>query len=94
VEVVDIDAKTLVGTIRTAPGVHGIALGARVGPRVHQQRRGVYRHNFRLKTLKKAWRSANGEEAGRDHFRSGDVTGLAFNGDSESGTVITARTAR
>ena len=90
VEVLDIDAKTLVGTIPNTPGVHGIALAP-------DQGRGFISNGgnstvtiFDLKTLKKIADVPTGKKPDAIIFDPATSQVFAFNGDGESATVISA----
>jgi len=90
VEVIDLDSKTLVGTIPNTPGVHGVALAPELG-------RGFITNGgnstvtiFDLKTLKKIADVPTGKKPDAIIYDPATSQVFAFNGDSESATVISA----
>ena len=90
VEVVDIDSKKPVGVIAGTPGVHGIALAPELG-------RGFITNGgnstvtiFDLKTLKKIADVPTGKKPDAIIYDPATSQVFAFNGDSESATVISA----
>jgi DNA-binding beta-propeller fold protein YncE len=90
VEVVDIDAKTLVGTIPNTPGVHGIALAPDLGRGFISNGGASTVTIFDLKTLKKISDVPTGKKPDAIIFDPATSQVFAFNGDSESATVISA----
>jgi DNA-binding beta-propeller fold protein YncE len=90
VEVIDIDSKALVATIPNTPGVHGVAIAPELG-------RGFITNGgastvtiFDLKTLKKIVDVPTGKKPDAIIYDSATSQVFAFNGDSESATVISA----
>ena len=90
VEVVDIDAKTLVGTIPNTPGVHGIALAPELGRGFISNGGASTVTIFDLQTLKKIGDVPTGKKPDAIIFDPATSQVFAFNGDSESATVIAA----
>jgi DNA-binding beta-propeller fold protein YncE len=90
VEVVDIDAKTLVGTIPNTPGVHGIAVAPELGRGFISNGGASTVTIFDLKTLKKIADVPTGKKPDAILYDPATSQVFAFNGDSESATVISA----
>jgi DNA-binding beta-propeller fold protein YncE len=91
VEVVDIDSKTLVGTIPNTPGVHGIAVAPELGRGFVSNGGASTVTIFDLKTLKKIGDVPTGKKPDAIIYDPATSQVFAFNGDSESATVISAR---
>jgi DNA-binding beta-propeller fold protein YncE len=90
VEVVDIDSKTLVGTIPNTPGVHGIAIAPELGRGFISNGGASTVTIFDLKTLKKIADVPTGKKPDAIIYDPATSQVFAFNGDSESATVISA----
>jgi DNA-binding beta-propeller fold protein YncE len=90
VEVLDIDSKTLVGTIPNTPGVHGIAVAPELGRGFISNGQTSTVTIFDLKTLKKIGDVPTGKKPDAILYDPATSEVFAFNGDSESSTVISA----
>ena len=90
VEVVDIDAKSIVGTLPGTPGVHGIALAPELGRGFTSNGQASTVTIFDLKTLKKIADVPTGKKPDAIIFDPATSQVFAFNGDGESATVISA----
>jgi DNA-binding beta-propeller fold protein YncE len=90
VEVLDIDSKTLVGTIPNTPGVHGIAVAPELGRGFTSNGQASTITIFDLKTLKKIGDAPTGKKPDAIIYDPATSQVFAFNGDSESATVISA----
>ena len=90
VEVVDIDAKTTVGVIPGTLGVHGIAIAPELGRGFTSNGQTSTVTIFDLKTLKKIGDVPTGKKPDAIIYDAATSQVFAFNGDSESATVISA----
>jgi DNA-binding beta-propeller fold protein YncE len=90
VEVLDIDSKSLVGTIPNTPGVHGIAVAPELGRGFISNGQASTVTIFDLKTLKKIGDVPTGKKPDAIIYDPATSEVFAFNGDSESSTVISA----
>jgi DNA-binding beta-propeller fold protein YncE len=90
VEVVDVDSKTLVGTIPNTPGVHGIAVAPELGRGFISNGGNSTVTIVDLKTLKKIGDVPTGKKPDAIIYDPATSQVFAFNGDSESATVISA----
>jgi DNA-binding beta-propeller fold protein YncE len=90
VEVLDIDSKSLVGTIPNTPGVHGIAVAPELGRGFISNGQASTVTIFDLKTLKKIGDVPTGKKPDAIIYDPATSAVFAFNGDSESSTVISA----
>jgi len=90
VEVLDIDSKSLVGTIPNTPGVHGIAVAPELGRGFITNGQASTVTIFDLKTLKKIGDVPTGKKPDAIIYDPATSEVFAFNGDSESSTVISA----
>ncbi len=90
VEVLDIDSKSLVGTIPNTPGVHGIAVAPELGRGFISNGQASTVTIFDLKTLNKIGEVPTGKKPDAILYDPATSEVFAFNGDSESSTVISA----
>jgi DNA-binding beta-propeller fold protein YncE len=90
VEVLDIDSKKLVGTIPNTPGVHGIAVAPDLGRGFISNGQASTVTIFDLKTLGKIGDVPTGKKPDPIIYDPATSEVFAFNGDSESSTVISA----
>ena len=92
VEVLDIDALSIVGTIPKTPGVHGIAIAPEVGKGFVSNGQASTVTIFDLKTLKPIGEVATGQKPDAIIYDPATSRVFAFNGGGNSTTVIDAAT--
>ncbi|HUD63852.1 MAG TPA: YncE family protein [Candidatus Sulfotelmatobacter sp.] len=90
VEVLDIDALTVVGSIPKTPGVHGVALAPETGRGFVSNGQANNVTIFDLKTLKPIADVAAGQKPDAIIFDPATARVFAFNGGSHSATAIDA----
>jgi YVTN family beta-propeller protein len=91
VEVVDIDSGAVVGKIENTPGVHGIAVAPELGRGFVSNGQTATVTIFDLKTLKTLADVPTGKKPDAILFDPATARVFAFNGGSNSATVIDAR---
>src|SRR5271165_4989225 len=94
VEVLDIDALTLVGNVPKTPGVHGIALAPESGRGFVSNGQGNNVTIFDLKTLKPIADVPTGQKPDAIIYDPATSRAFAFNGGSNSATAIDAATGK
>jgi len=94
VEVLDIDARTVVGNVPKTPGVHGIALDLELGRGFVSNGQASTVTIFDLKTLKAIGEVPTGQKPDAIIFDPATSRVFAFNGGSNSATVIDAATGK
>lgn len=94
VEVLDIDAGTVVGSIPKTPGVHGIAIAPEVGRGFVSNGQASTVTIFDLKTLKPIADVPTGQKPDAIIYDPATKRVFAFNGDSNSATAIDAATGK
>jgi len=94
VEVIDIDALAIVGTIPDTPGVHGIAIAPDPGRGFVSEGQSSAVKIFDLKTLKAISEVPTGKKPDAIIFDPATSRIFAFNGGSNSATAIDAATAK
>ena len=94
VEVLDIDSGTVVGTIPKTPGVHGIAIAPEVGHGFVSNGQAATVTIFDLKTLKPIADVPTGQKPDAIIYDPATSRVFAFNGGSNSATVIDAATGK
>jgi len=90
VEVLDLDSKSVVGTIPNTAGVHGIAVAPELGRGFTSNGQASTVTIFDLKTLKKIGDAPTGKKPDAIIYDPATSQVFAFNGDSDSATVISA----
>jgi YVTN family beta-propeller protein len=94
VEVLDIDALTVVGNIPNTPGVHGIAIAAELGRGFVSNGQASTVTIFDLKTLKSIADVPTGKKPDAIIYDPATSRVFAFNGGSNSATAIDAATGK
>jgi YVTN family beta-propeller protein len=94
VEVLDVDAATIVGNIPNTPGVHGIAIAAEFGRGFVSNGQSSTVTIFDLKTLKPIADVPTGKKPDAIIYDPATKRVFAFNGGSDSATVIDAATGK
>jgi YVTN family beta-propeller protein len=94
VEVLDVDSGKLVGTISNTQGVHGIAIAPELGRGFVSDGQSSIVTIFDLKTLKPIAEVPTGKKPDAIIFDSATSRVFAFNGGSNSTTVIAADTGK
>src|SRR5882724_7353637 len=90
VEVLDVDSGAIVGKISNTLGVHGIAIASELGRGFVSDGQASTVTVFDLKTLKTIAEVPTGKKPDAIIFDPATSQVFAFDGDSESATVITA----
>jgi YVTN family beta-propeller protein len=90
----DIDSGSVVGTIPHKLGVQGVALATELGKGFLSDGKAEKVTIFDLKTLKPIADVAAGQKTGAIIFDSATGRVFAFNGESNSATVIDAETGK
>jgi len=91
VEVIDIDSGAVVGKVENTPGVHGIAVAPELGRGFVSNGQAATVTIFDLKTLKKIADVPTGKKPDAILFDPATSRVFAFNGGSNSATVIEAK---
>lgn len=94
VEVLDIDALTIVGTIPNTPGVHGVAIAPELGRGFVSEGQAAKVLIFDLKTLKTISEVPTGQKPDGIIYDPATSRVFAFNGGSDSATVIDAASGK
>ncbi len=94
VEVIDIDALTLVGSIPNTPGVHGIAIAPESGRGFASNGKANTVSIFDLKALKPIAEVPTGQKPDAIIYDPATSRVFAFNGGSNSATAIDAVTGK
>jgi YVTN family beta-propeller protein len=94
VEVVDIDALTVVGSIPNTPGVHGIAIAPETGRGFVSNGKSSTVTIFDLKTLKPIADVPTGQKPDAIIYDPGTSRVFAFNGGGNSATAIDAASGK
>jgi DNA-binding beta-propeller fold protein YncE len=94
VEVVDIDALTVVGSIPNTPGVHGIAIAPEAGRGFVSNGKSSTVTIFDLKTLKPVADVPTGQKPDAIIYDPGTSRVFAFNGGGNSATAIDAASGK
>jgi len=94
VEVIDIDALTVVGNIPNTQGVHGVALVPELGRGFTSNGQSATVTIFDLKTLKPIGEAATGKKPDAIIYDPATSRVFAFNGASNSATAIDAATGK
>ena len=94
VEVLDIDAGSVVGKIANTPGVHGIAIAPELGRGFVSNGQASTVTIFDLKTLKEIAQVPTGKKPDAIIYDPATSRVFAFNGGSNSATVIEAGTGK
>jgi YVTN family beta-propeller protein len=94
VEVLDIDALTIVGAIPNTPGVHGVAIAAELGRGFVSEGQAAKVLIFDLKTLKPIGEVPTGQKPDGIIYDPATSRVFAFNGGSDSVTVIDAASGK
>jgi len=94
VEVIDIDALTLVGSIPKTPGVHGVAVAPELGRGFVSDGQANTVTIFDLKTLKPIADVPTGQKPDAIIYDPATARVFAFNGGSNSATVIDAASGK
>jgi YVTN family beta-propeller protein len=94
VEVLDVDAATIVGNIPNTPGVHGIAIAAEFGRGFVSNGQSSTVTIFDLKTLKPIANVPTGKKPDAIIYDPATKRVFAFNGGSDSATAIDAATGK
>jgi YVTN family beta-propeller protein len=94
VEVVDIDALTVVGSIPNTPGVHGIAIAPEAGRGFVSNGKSSTVTIFDLKTLKPIADVPTGQKPDAIIYDPGTSRVFAFNGGGNSATAIDAASGK
>lgn len=94
VEVLDIDGGTVVGKIANTPGVHGIAIAPELGRGFVSNGQASTVTIFDLKTLKEIAQVPTGKKPDAIIYDPATSRVFAFNGGSNSATVIEAGTGK
>jgi YVTN family beta-propeller protein len=94
VEVLDIDAGTIAGKIANTPGVHGIALAPELGRGFVSNGQASTVTIFDLKTLQEIAQVPTGKKPDAIIYDPATSRVFAFNGGSNSATVIEAATGK
>jgi YVTN family beta-propeller protein len=91
VEVIDVDSGGVVGKVENTPGVHGIAVAPELGRGFISNGQAATVTIFDLKTLKKIADVPTGKKPDAILFDPATTRVFAFNGGSNSATVIDAK---
>lgn len=91
VEVLDVDSGAIVGKVPNTPGVHGIALAPNLGRGFVSDGQSSMVTVFDLKTLKAIQEVRTGKKPDAILFDPATTRVFAFNGGSNSATVIEAK---
>ncbi len=91
VEVIDVDSGAVVGKVENTPGVHGIAVAPELGRGFISNGQAATVTIFDLKTLKKIADVPTGKKPDAILFDPATSRVFAFNGGSNSATVIEAK---
>ena len=94
VEVLDIDSGSIVGKIANTPGVHGIAIAPELGRGFVSNGQASTVTIFDLKTLNEIAQVPTGKKPDAIIYDSATSRVFAFNGGSNSATVIDAGTGK
>ena len=94
VEVLDVDSGAIVGKIENTPGVHGIAIAAELGRGFVSNGQSSTVTIFDLKTLKTIVQVPTGKKPDAIIYDPATSRVFAFNGESNSATVIDAATGK
>ncbi len=94
VEVLDIDALTIVGSIPNTPGVHGVAIAPELGRGFVSEGQAAKVLIFDLKTLKPIGEVPTGQKPDGIIYDPATSRVFAFNGGSDSVTVIDAASGK
>jgi DNA-binding beta-propeller fold protein YncE len=94
VEVIDIDALTVVGNVPKTPGVHGVAIAAEFGRGFVSNGQASTVTIFDLKTLKPIADVSTGQKPDAIVYDPATSRVFAFNGESKSATAIDAATGK
>src|SRR6202030_2519252 len=94
VEVLDVDTGAIVGKIENTPGVHGIAIAPELGRGFASNGQAATVTIFDLKTLKKIADVPTGKKPDAIIYDPATARVFAFNGGSDSATVIDAKEGR
>jgi YVTN family beta-propeller protein len=94
VEVIDVDAEAIVGSIPKTPGVHGIAIAPGLGRGFTSNGQSSTVTIFDLKTLKEIAEVPTGKKPDAIIFDPATSRIFAFNGGSDSATAIDAATGK
>jgi len=94
VEVLDIDAGTVVGNIPKTPGVHGVAIAPELGRGFVSNGQAANVTIFDLKTLKPIADVPTGQKPDAIIYDPATSRVFAFNGGSNSATAIDAATGK
>ena len=94
VEVIDIDALTVVGNVPKTPGVHGVAIAPELGRGFVSKGQASTVTIFDLKTLKPIADAPTGQKPDAIIYDPATSRVFAFNGESKSATAIDATTGK
>jgi hypothetical protein len=94
VVVVDLEKDAVAGEIEDTPGVHGVAIAAKLGRGFSSNGRENKVSIFDLKTLKTLSKVDTGSNPDAILFEPGQEEVYAFNGRSSSATVIEAKSGK
>jgi YVTN family beta-propeller protein len=94
VEVLDIDALTIVGSIPNTPGVHGVAIAPELGRGFVSEGQAAKVLIFDLKTLKPIGEVPTGQKPDGIIYDPATSRVFTFNGGSDSVTVIDAASGK
>jgi DNA-binding beta-propeller fold protein YncE len=94
VEVIDIDALTIVGNVPKTPGVHGVAIAPELGRGFVSNGQASTVTIFDLKTLKPIADVPTGQKPDAIIYDPATSRVFAFNGESKSATAIDAATGK
>jgi DNA-binding beta-propeller fold protein YncE len=94
VEVIDIDALTVVGNVPKTPGVHGVAIAPELGRGFVSNGQASTVTIFDLKTLKPIADVPTGQKPDSIIYDPATSRVFAFNGESKSATAIDAATGK
>jgi DNA-binding beta-propeller fold protein YncE len=94
VEVIDIDALTVVGNVPKTPGVHGVAIAPELGRGFVSNGQASTVTIFDLKTLKPIADVPTGQKPDAIIYDPATSRVFAFNGESKSATAIDAATGK
>jgi DNA-binding beta-propeller fold protein YncE len=94
VEVIDIDALTVVGNVPKTPGVHGVAIAPELGRGFVSNGQASTVTIFDLKTLKPIADAPTGQKPDAIIYDPATSRVFAFNGESKSATAIDAATGK
>jgi DNA-binding beta-propeller fold protein YncE len=94
VDVIDIDALTVVGNVPKTPGVHGVAIAPELGRGFVSNGQASTVTIFDLKTLKPIADAPTGQKPDAIIYDPATSRVFAFNGESKSATAIDAATGK